>query len=337
MNDQHNTWSFTWNNYELNRVKDLHYNKLRSKAAWWIMQQEKGAQGTPHMQGAIRFKKKVSLNYLKQVLPHAHWDKIESDEQIDYCNKLETLDGDQFRYGQVPLEFRGQGILEPQALYTWQAELEKELLGPVNDRKIIWICGKNGNEGKTAFVKYMNWYHSYQFVTGGKTGDIGESLKDWLSSAKGVIVDYPRNMDPEEYCYDTLEMFKNGMMSLTKYKSVNRSFTSKHLVVFSNHLPKLDAMSEDRWDVRMLEGRNFRRPTDNDFATDVVEKDEESGETIEDNPETSPIIDIVTPMKKKRVILTDPSTPAKKVKCTPFSDDEEAFQKEFFESDFSMD
>ena len=105
------------------------------------------------------------------------------------------------------------------------------------------MVGAKGNEGKTAFVKYMNWYHSYQFTTGGKNGDIGEALKDWLDASKGVIVDYPRNLDPEEYNYDSLEMFKNGMLTLTKYKSNNRSFTLKHMVVFSNHMPKKEAIS----------------------------------------------------------------------------------------------
>lgn len=210
-----NEWCFTWNNPNKSLVEKRHYEKFGNSAAWWIMQYEKGENGTLHLQGCIKFKKEYSTMILDKIFPGAHWVQKESAEQADYCDKLETLEGEQFRFGQVPLTYRGQGIISRDNLYKWQRELEQELLQPVDPRKIYWIVGEDGNEGKTAFVKYMNWYHSYQFITGGKTADIGEAVKDWLSSAKGIIVDIPRNAPVEEYNYDSMEMFKNGNLGLT--------------------------------------------------------------------------------------------------------------------------
>ena len=46
-------------------------------------------------------------------------------------------------------EFPLKGPMRP-----WQQDLETELDGPVDDRKVIWIYDKDGNIGKSAYTKY---------------------------------------------------------------------------------------------------------------------------------------------------------------------------------------
>jgi hypothetical protein len=49
-----------------------------------------------------------------------------------------------------------------------------------------------------------------------------------------------------------MEDFKNGMIFSTKYESKAKVFKKPHLIVFSNFMPNMEALSKDRWEIRQL-------------------------------------------------------------------------------------
>lgn len=120
------------------------------------------------------------------------------------------------------------------------------------------------------------------------------------------------------------------MMTLTKYKSANRNFGPKHLVVFSNHYPDVSKMSGDRWDIREIRGKTMYKRDWQEFK--VVEP-ESDGETIPSDP-----IDILTPeeegvefpQRPDRVVV---NTPRKRIKI---DDDKQGTKCEPFDSDESL-
>lgn len=76
---------FTLNNYtetEENRLKDM-------DCEWLIFGHEKGEQGTKHLQGAMTFEGRRSLNAIKKLFPRMHIEVMKGSPQAskDYCTK----------------------------------------------------------------------------------------------------------------------------------------------------------------------------------------------------------------------------------------------------------
>lgn len=82
-------WCITENNYvvELNQEPCLKYDEEHMQ--YLICGIEVGEGGTPHLQGYVQFKKRKSLNQVKQFFPRAHLEKMRGkpDQAKDYCMK----------------------------------------------------------------------------------------------------------------------------------------------------------------------------------------------------------------------------------------------------------
>ena len=115
-------------------------------------------------------------------------------------------------------------------------------LNDQNSREITWIYDSNGNIGKTFFAKYMNTKHDACIVLNGKSKDISEVY----NNEDIVIMNFVR-CEEDFINYSILENLKDGIIFKQKYFSriINRSPVK--LIVFSNFLPKVNALSADRW------------------------------------------------------------------------------------------
>lgn len=83
-------WFFTLNNYTAEDVR-----KLERVKADYVFQEEKGKQGTPHLQGTLMYKNAVSFSTIKKLLPRAHIERVKNKlASIRYCAKTETRVGD---------------------------------------------------------------------------------------------------------------------------------------------------------------------------------------------------------------------------------------------------
>lgn len=93
-------WCFTLNNYasaEFDSIKEW------EGVNYIVVGKETGAEGTPHLQGAVMFDAPRRLSAVKKLLLRAHWEsmKARDDSAFKYCKK----DGDFYEKG----EFKGQG------------------------------------------------------------------------------------------------------------------------------------------------------------------------------------------------------------------------------------
>lgn len=88
-NAKSRNWCFTLNNYTEEEIKNL--EKLECK---YIFQEEKGENGTPHLQGLLMFSNAVYFNSVKKMLPRAHIERCKNKvSSIKYCTKPETRVG----------------------------------------------------------------------------------------------------------------------------------------------------------------------------------------------------------------------------------------------------
>lgn len=246
-------WFFTWNNYEIQEV-ELAYLQLMTICTKIEMQEEKGENGTPHIQGCIELIKKarpLTFGLDKKI----HWEKTKSKKAAsEYCLKEESRTGKQWIY-----PHRATLKLITEAMFR---ECQKEIFmikdNEPNDRTIHWFIDKKGGCGKSALARLMKAKYGAHYIKGGKGESIlfqlgtklgakGYQMKEWET----IIIDYPRTLEGM-VSYTALETIKDGMICSTKYEGVDVMINSPHLIVFANWGPRIEAMSLDRWDIREL-------------------------------------------------------------------------------------
>ena len=236
-------WCFTLNNYTKEELGSI-VLIFREKSKLYIIGDEVGESGTPHLQGYVEFKTKVrpmGLFSFKRI----HWEKCKGnrDENVAYCSKQNVLDS----FG-LPKPIK---ILTD--LYPWQKKIEDIALSEPDDRAIYWFWEANGNIGKSAFIKYMIIKHNVLFCSGGKHTDIMNLVFNQdMDSCSCVMFDIPR---ANRGCisYASLESIKNGMVCNTKYETGVKVFNSPHIFVFANFPPDDESqLSNDRWCIHKL-------------------------------------------------------------------------------------
>ena len=80
--------------YTINNFTEEDRDGLRSlECVYNIFGYERGAEGTPHLQGYVHFKSHKTLKGVKKMMPRAHVEprKGTIDQAVDYCKKRRGL------------------------------------------------------------------------------------------------------------------------------------------------------------------------------------------------------------------------------------------------------
>lgn len=90
-------WCYTLNNY----TGEEHYALRMLDCVYHIFGRERGAEGTPHLQGYVHFASAKTMSAVKKLMPRAHLEprKGTVDQAVDYCKK----DGDYEEVGVKPM------------------------------------------------------------------------------------------------------------------------------------------------------------------------------------------------------------------------------------------
>lgn len=212
--------------------------------------------GNPHYQCYVKLKKKHRAKELCKILnrmslrgatvsPASDTLSLES-----YCMKKETrLEGP---WSNKPI-YLGEDLIKESQMYTWQKEILDLINKKPDDRKITWYYDQKGNSGKSSLSKYLYYHHNIITLTIGKASDI-LNLVYKLQGRTMYIFDISRTVTQGVMTeiYAAMEAVKNGYFVNTKYDTGVCCMQRPHVIVFSNLLPKLSALSQDRWDIRDL-------------------------------------------------------------------------------------
>lgn len=257
---QSKKWCFTYNNYEdgdINNIIEL-FDVLCKKYAF---KREKGKEGTNHLQGHITLIERRRLTELKayEVLSKFHWEVKKGNETENdiYITKIDTSVDDKIYQGgyikNLKLERKLKIITE---LRPFQ-KLIVNLLGDFDDRKIHWVYDLKGGNGKTSIMKYIDFHYNAICCSSGKDSDIynlfwnyidkDKKMVDWLNQLDCFIYNVARNHTFKQYTL--LENIKDGFLTNSKYECGTMNFNSPVVIVLANHLPDMDAMTEDRWNI----------------------------------------------------------------------------------------
>ena len=162
----------------------------------------------------------------------------------EYREALDMFRKTRARYDIANLELR-----------PWQRDALKLVESP-SERQVIWITGRDGNEGKSWFQTYVESYFGFHRVARVdlrmKHGNVCNVLKKRsLGSVDIFLFNDARSVSGEELnLYRILEDIKDGQASASKYDNDNLQFkTPNTVMIFSNQYPKTQNLSHDRWTI----------------------------------------------------------------------------------------
>lgn len=155
-------------------------------------------------------------------------------------------------------------------LRPWQQQL-LEITKVSSEREVIWVIGKNGNEGKSWFQDYLESCLGFNRVMRLdlriKHKDICNILKKRpLTSIDIFLFNDGRSIPPDENTYyRILENIKDGYATSSKYDNDVIKFKRPNtVIVFSNTIPDWSKLSDDRWKSFRIENNQLIIHGDND-------------------------------------------------------------------------
>lgn len=235
-------WCLTINNYSKYDVDAITATSA-TKNWLYIIGEEIGENGTPHLQIYIETKTSCRFNTLKKLFPTAHIEKAIADRESNliYCSKDNKFIHNFPWYKECPT------IIQEKDFYNWQKQIIDLLKSEPNGRTINWIYDRIGNQGKSALCKYIGYNNIGTYIRNGKSEGIKKVLLDNKIS-RDIVIDICRSQ--EQYVsYAVMEELKDGYLFCTKYEGGMKYITTPHIIVFANFLPDLNRLSMDRWEI----------------------------------------------------------------------------------------
>ncbi len=246
----------------------LQANTVLALCAQYIFGQEIGEEGTPHLQGAVRFKTKQRFTAVVKLFPGkgVHWEKQVKkwDFNVEYCRKdLETHGDWSLIHGNIPeaskYKPREKRCMEREYANVvwrpWQQNVIDIIRGEVHPRKVHWFWEPTGDSGKSFLTKWL-CMNFRCIIGGGKQADVFHQVAKAYEESEDadpelILLDIPRTS--QKYCsYAAIEALKNGLVNSGKYEGGVYAFCIPHVIVFSNEEPAYETMSQDRWAVHRV-------------------------------------------------------------------------------------
>lgn len=254
-------WCFTLNNYSTEDITSICFI-LSEVCKRYAFKKEKGAEGTHHLQGFFVLLKKKRLTAIKALgdcLNRCHLEICKGSElenQMYICKEETSIDCMIYQYGFI----KKLNIIKSLKLITELRPFQQQVLDLIeqkNDRIIHWVYDQAGGTGKTSLMKYIDYHKHAICCSSGKDSDIYNLFWNYIEKDKKKV-NLLNNLDCFVYNvarnhtfkqYTLLENIKDGFLTNSKYECGTMNFNSPSVVILANHLPDLEAMTRDRWNV----------------------------------------------------------------------------------------
>jgi hypothetical protein len=144
--------------------------------------------------------------------------------------------------------------IKPIEWRPWQIELLKYVDSPTS-RRIIWVVGKKGNEGKTFFQNQIEEQYGCHRVCAMSLTESPRNLLHYMRSCVDITTDIflfniPKSAEMDQEKMGLLEHMKDGKAMAGKYTTKRMRFKTPNVImVFSNNYPDTSDFSEDRWNI----------------------------------------------------------------------------------------
>lgn len=239
-------WLFTLNNWEDEELGTIISYFKNKEAKTYVIGEEIGEQGTPHLQGYVHFQKLVEFSTIKKLMPRAHIEMVRGteEENIRYCSKEGKV------HSNIKIKRRGNIIMKTDIIpKPWQREVIS-WLDLYDKRSIFWVVDPVGNNGKSTLCEHIiKEFKDVMMFCGGKGNDIAYQILESGFMPEICLFDFQRSKEGF-ISYTALEQIVDGRCYSTKYKGGHLIFPHYAKVIcFSNFMPEIQRLSPDRWKI----------------------------------------------------------------------------------------
>lgn len=118
-------------------------------------------------------------------------------------------------------------------------------------REILVVVG-HGNEGKSWLVNHLYERYGQLYISPLSKNPAKDVASQW-NGQKLIVIDMPRTCKWSDNLYIGMEQIKDGLVVDERYNYTVKNIRGTKLLVISNHMPKLDKLTADRWNVINLD------------------------------------------------------------------------------------
>ena len=206
---------------------------------------------------------KIENEYQEKLVQGKKIYKMLGEGVVSYQALPREMKEDVDHYMENQADFRDVGNVE---LKPWQESLLEYVQQPC-DREIFWIIGKEGNEGKNWFQKYVkSWLGARRVVTGidikANNASIFQALRKCpIVTADIFLFNIGKSMKRfDQINYDALEKMKDGEAFASKYDSQQLKIRVPNVVmVFSNSPPDVRELAKVRFRVFNINNNQLQK------------------------------------------------------------------------------
>ena len=206
---------------------------------------------------------KIENEYQEKLVQGKKIYKMLGEGVVSYQALPREMKEDVDHYMENQADFRDVGNVE---LKPWQESLLEYVQQPC-DREIFWIIGKEGNEGKNWFQKYVkSWLGARRVVTGidikASNASIFQALRKCpIVTADIFLFNIGKSMKKfDQINYDALEKMKDGEAFASKYDSQQLKIRVPNVVmVFSNSPPDVRELAKVRFRVFNINNNQLQK------------------------------------------------------------------------------
>ena len=253
-------WDFTlkWDDENNSNHQDI-IDALKNISKNYTFQLEESETGYKHYQGRISLIKKKKLLPLVNLFSKfsffagVHLSPTSNNcKTFDYVQKTDTrisgpwTDKDEVIY--IPRQVREMNGLRP-----FQQSIIEDC-DVWNKRIINCVYCKEGNMGKSLLVGYCRAHKIGRALPPiNDSKDLLRMVCD-LPTSKMYLFDMPRSMNKDRLFqfYSAVETIKDGYAYDDRYHFKEKVFDCPNIWIFTNTLPDLEMLSEDRWKVHTI-------------------------------------------------------------------------------------
>lgn len=248
-------YDFRWNADDL--TPDDIKGYLNGVAKHYVFQKERGDSGYLHYQGRLSLIKKRRKNQVLKlfVTPPNYLQPTTNPEYIRgdafYMMKKDTREeGPWSDRDEVKILTKQLQIFKGYVLRPYQKRIHAECT-IFDMRKINLVWDTTGNCGKSILSEYLEYDGLAEEVPPFRLMD---DIFQWVCTRPvrpAYIVDMPRGMKKDRLgdFYSGIEVIKNGVAYDKRNRAKKIRFDRPRIFVFTNTLPNLSLMSNDRWEI----------------------------------------------------------------------------------------
>lgn len=205
----------------------------------WILAEEYGNGGYHHIQGRVRTPH--TFEQLKATFPKAHFEECQPSMDYEAKGGRYWTSED---YGMRRACRFAQLNIEQQAVYrTLMAQ---------DDRKVTVWYNSSGNRGKSFLGAYL-WERglAYHVQMDNPRTMIRDVASEFIKHGWRpiVMIDIPRTAQWSDDLYYSIEKIKDGLIKDERYDSKTVNIRGIKLLITTNSMPNLNALSHDRWEI----------------------------------------------------------------------------------------